>query len=345
MSDAEDKYAHLFPEDEPRKEREKQNRTRRFTMPTLNTPWVLFDLKKFYAGESAVSKAIIDFGIPPATDQKYKCVSRINMNRLTEIVGEYYHEDSIATAHSRVSGNKGWATLRPDTDNKHDDYAVSVHIEGRKVGFIPTDLARRMQRRLILLQEHQQERVCCPAVFYESNDRSVMQVGLYANIVSIIHDGIRVPRPTQKPISLPSAGFIIILFMIFGFLYLIGSCSTSSTPTAPVTADAPNSVVSNSTVAPVATEVSTAVKEAGAMIDLAIKAGLIVRWDGTNKVLYVNQIQWNQKDVQLKKGLLFSVATYVTGKSDGYISFEVHDSRSDRLLASYSPWSGTDLNP
>lgn len=68
------------------------------------------------------------------------------------IVGESNYQAALAA----IAGDHGKkkarveciAELRPDDDNPHDDKAVEVCVEGRTVGYLARDEARKFRRRL-----------------------------------------------------------------------------------------------------------------------------------------------------------------------------------------------------
>jgi hypothetical protein len=68
------------------------------------------------------------------------------------IVGESNYQPALAA----IAGDHGKkkarvecvAELRPDDDNPHDDKAVEVCVDGRTVGYLARDEARKFRRRL-----------------------------------------------------------------------------------------------------------------------------------------------------------------------------------------------------
>lgn len=68
------------------------------------------------------------------------------------IVGESNYQAALST----IAGDHGKkkarveciAELRPEDDNPHDDKAVEVCVEGRTVGYLARDEARKFRRRL-----------------------------------------------------------------------------------------------------------------------------------------------------------------------------------------------------
>lgn len=69
-----------------------------------------------------------------------------------EVVGEsYYHSQlrSLAGDHGDDAANVSCvALLAPEDENPHDNKAVSVHIGGKKIGYLSRDDARSFRRRL-----------------------------------------------------------------------------------------------------------------------------------------------------------------------------------------------------
>lgn len=69
-----------------------------------------------------------------------------------EVVGESFYQNTL----QRLAGEHNneaarvctTATLVPENDNKHDDKAVRVDIEGHTVGYLQRDEARSFRRRL-----------------------------------------------------------------------------------------------------------------------------------------------------------------------------------------------------
>jgi HIRAN domain len=52
------------------------------------------------------------------------------------------------------------AELRPEPDNEYDRYAVAVHVEGRKVGHLSRDDAKRRQAKLLAFHAEGKRPMC-----------------------------------------------------------------------------------------------------------------------------------------------------------------------------------------
>lgn len=84
------------------------------------------------------------------------------------VVGESHYQGelkSIAGEHGERSASKTVvALLRPEADNPHDDKAVSIWIEGLKVGHLSSDDARSFRRRLSSKKLSNQTTACTALV-------------------------------------------------------------------------------------------------------------------------------------------------------------------------------------
>lgn len=93
---------------------------------------------------------------------------------ITEIVGESYHMDALrrivqkAQAEGRAVSNvaHGWAVLVPEPENPHDENAVAVTIDEKKVGHLSRDDAEGCQQELLDLRDQLQTLLCVPASLY-----------------------------------------------------------------------------------------------------------------------------------------------------------------------------------
>jgi len=86
-----------------------------------------------------------------------------------QVAGESFHLDAIrAVLRSMPPGGKLAAVLMPEPANPHDSHAVAVYVQDRHVGYLPADVAARVQSALV---EFGRERggcwVSCPAVIRE----------------------------------------------------------------------------------------------------------------------------------------------------------------------------------
>ncbi|MBI4213295.1 MAG: HIRAN domain-containing protein [Chloroflexi bacterium] len=87
-----------------------------------------------------------------------------------EIVGESHHQDNLW----RLVGHKAsrarvrihaWAAFVPESDNEYDPNAVSVWVEGLKVGYLSREHASKYRSRLLALEtEHNRRPIALPAV-------------------------------------------------------------------------------------------------------------------------------------------------------------------------------------
>lgn len=84
-----------------------------------------------------------------------------------EVVGESYRQDALLQAAGPKCEDGHWAecvaTLRPEPENPHDDQAIAVDIDGRHVGYLPRDLARR-HRAAVRRAIHTAGTATCAAV-------------------------------------------------------------------------------------------------------------------------------------------------------------------------------------
>lgn len=107
------------------------------------------------------------YGKPPTKAAGLKVYPIANPDAQTEVVGEYYRQESIIAAVDRTGGF-AWATLRPEPHNRHDSNAVSVWVGGNKIGFIDSTLAEQMQPNLLELQRLYRQIVACPVEIDDS---------------------------------------------------------------------------------------------------------------------------------------------------------------------------------
>jgi tetratricopeptide (TPR) repeat protein len=72
------------------------------------------------------------------------------------VAGETFHADAIRTVQWASSPGKPLvAVLTPEPDNFHDPHAVAVHLNGQHVGYLPREVAARVQPALVRFgQEH-----------------------------------------------------------------------------------------------------------------------------------------------------------------------------------------------
>ena len=82
-----------------------------------------------------------------------------------QLPGEFYHEDEIRAVYERKSpGSPLVAVLVPDPGNAHDSNAVAVSVIGEDVGFLPREIAQRVQATIATFSRaHGGRLVSCPA--------------------------------------------------------------------------------------------------------------------------------------------------------------------------------------
>ena len=82
-----------------------------------------------------------------------------------QLPGEFYHEDEIRTVYEHGSlGSPLVAVLVPDPGNAYDSNAVAVSVNGEDVGFLPREIARRVQATIATFSRaHGGRLVSCPA--------------------------------------------------------------------------------------------------------------------------------------------------------------------------------------
>jgi hypothetical protein len=82
-----------------------------------------------------------------------------------QVAGESFHEDAIHAVEERRSpGSPLVAVLVPDTGNPYDPNAVAAYVNGKLVGFLPRDMARRVQPAIVAFcHPHGGRLVSCPA--------------------------------------------------------------------------------------------------------------------------------------------------------------------------------------
>lgn len=82
-----------------------------------------------------------------------------------QVAGESFHEDAIRTAEKRrAPGSPFVAVLEPDPGNVYDSNAVAVYVDGEHVGFLPREVARRVQLAIATFSDaHGGRLVSCPA--------------------------------------------------------------------------------------------------------------------------------------------------------------------------------------
>lgn len=57
------------------------------------------------------------------------------------IVGESGYQDVIKMIKKQAGGREFVIVLRPEPQNHYDSNAVSIHVDGNVVGYMPRDLA------------------------------------------------------------------------------------------------------------------------------------------------------------------------------------------------------------
>lgn len=82
-----------------------------------------------------------------------------------QVAGEWFHQDAIhAVEEHRSPGSLLVAVLVPDPGNPYDSNAVAVEVNGELVGFLPRDMARRVQPAIAAFSHaHGGRLVSCPA--------------------------------------------------------------------------------------------------------------------------------------------------------------------------------------
>jgi hypothetical protein len=82
-----------------------------------------------------------------------------------QVAGESFHQDAIHAVEERSPpGSPLVAVLVPDPGNAHDSNAVAVYVNGEHVGFLPRDMARRVQPAIAAFSHtHGGRLVSCPA--------------------------------------------------------------------------------------------------------------------------------------------------------------------------------------
>jgi hypothetical protein len=84
--------------------------------------------------------------------------------KTVQVVGESYYQDAL----DAICGGKceeGYqlmcqAELRPEPDNEYDKRAVGVYVDGRKVGHLSREEARRCQSALLALCSQGRRPMC-----------------------------------------------------------------------------------------------------------------------------------------------------------------------------------------
>lgn len=87
-----------------------------------------------------------------------------------QVAGESFHLETVRAAAWSASPSLGSliAVLRPEPANPHDRHAVAVYVQDGHVGYLPADIAARVQSALLAFGEaHGGCLVSCPAVIRE----------------------------------------------------------------------------------------------------------------------------------------------------------------------------------
>jgi hypothetical protein len=110
-------------------------------------------LEARHAGDALQSRGetlLQSLGLPAALEGRFKraeiAVHREVANR---VAGISYHLDAATTVLGGRDEWKGYALLLAETDNPADATAVAVVARGRRIGFLPRDLAQRMHSDLL----------------------------------------------------------------------------------------------------------------------------------------------------------------------------------------------------
>ena len=83
-----------------------------------------------------------------------------------EVAGESYHADAVALAYQAAAAGAHLAgVLEPEPTNRFDPNAVAVYVLGRHVGYLPADVAARVQPALRTRGWQHGGRVACPVAF------------------------------------------------------------------------------------------------------------------------------------------------------------------------------------
>jgi hypothetical protein len=82
-----------------------------------------------------------------------------------QVAGESFHQEAIHAVEGRSPpGSPLVAALVPDPGNAHDSNAVAVYVNGEHVGFLPREMARRVQPAIAAFSHtHGGRLVACPA--------------------------------------------------------------------------------------------------------------------------------------------------------------------------------------
>jgi len=109
------------------------------------------------------------------------------------VVGESYYQDALLRICGGTKTSQGFdldttAILIPDFDNKFDPNAVSVFIDGEKVGHLSRDAAEIAQPALVrLMQEHSQP-IAVRAVVKGGWDRGTGDSGSFGVVLFVDPD-------------------------------------------------------------------------------------------------------------------------------------------------------------
>jgi len=98
----------------------------------------------------AAAPAFVGIGVPSSNSTGLHWHDNGNFD--FEVVGESYYQAHlnalVASAYGEWVEVHHIATLLPEDNNPHDDKAVSVHINGKQVGYLSREDARSFRRRM-----------------------------------------------------------------------------------------------------------------------------------------------------------------------------------------------------
>jgi HIRAN domain len=97
----------------------------------------------------------------------------------------HYQEDLLALVGEADTGrvrHETSATLEPEPDNPHDPEAVKVLLEGRHVGYLSRDDARRYGPAVRLLLEHGRVLACDAVVGGRGPDATTDNLGVFLEL-------------------------------------------------------------------------------------------------------------------------------------------------------------------
>jgi len=97
----------------------------------------------------------------------------------------HYQEELLALVGETGAGrvrHQSSATLEPEPDNPHDPEAVKVLLEGRHVGYMSREDARRYGPAVRLLREHDRVRACDAFIGGRGPDATTDNLGVFLEL-------------------------------------------------------------------------------------------------------------------------------------------------------------------